>query len=115
MAAALVQAIVTDPPQLIVIAIGPLRAIAIKVVETDPARVTEIGRKLAILGVAKMLAKGGRARQPRKLVRRRARKRASSQVRRRASGQASRSATPLFQMSNQAPRLTLKPIVAAKA
>src|SRR5262245_27220865 len=108
--------IVTGPPQLIVI--GPLRAIAMDpawVVEIDPARLIEIGRKLAISGVAKTVAKGRLARRPRKLVRRRARKRASSQVRRRASGRASRSATPLFRMSNQAPRLTLKPIVAAKA
>jgi hypothetical protein len=114
-----VPAIVTGPLQLIVIAIGPLRAIAINpawVVEIDPARVIEIGRKLAKRGVAKTPAKeGGRARRPRKLVRRRARKRASSQVRRRASGRASRSAIPLFQMSNQALRLTLKPIAAAKA
>jgi hypothetical protein len=83
--AALVPAIVTGPLQLIVIAIGPLRAIAINpawVVEIDPARVIEIGRKLAKRGVAKTLAKAGRARRPRKLVRRRVRKRASSQVRR---------------------------------
>ena len=63
--------------------------------------------------------KGGPARRARnrarRLVRRQARRRASSGVRRQASSRASRSATPLFQMSNRALRLALKPIAAAKA
>jgi hypothetical protein len=60
----------------------------------------------------------GRARrarnQPRKPVLRQARRRASSQVKR-ANGRASHSATALFHTSNQAPRLRLKPIAAARA
>ena len=103
-AAALAQVIVTGPPQAI--AIGP-------------AGVIEIGCKLATPGVAKTQAKGGPARRARnrarRLVRRQARRRASSGVRRQASSRASRSATPLFQMSNRALRLALKPIAAAKA
>jgi len=81
--------------------------------------VIEIGCKLATPGVAKTQAKGGPARRARnrarRLVRRQARRRASSGVRRQASSRASRSATPLFQMSNRALRLALKPIAAAKA
>jgi hypothetical protein len=46
----------------------------VQVIAIDPARVIEIGRKLATPGVAKTLVKGGRAKRPRKLVRRQARK-----------------------------------------
>jgi Protein of unknown function (DUF3300) len=97
------QVIVTGPRQ--VIAIDPAQ-----VVEIDPARVIETGRKLATLARARRVRN-----RPRKLVLKQARRRVSSQVRRRSSGRASRSATPLLQMSSQAPRLTLKPIVAARA
>jgi hypothetical protein len=95
---------VTGRLQATVIAL--LQAIA-----TVLAPVIEIGRKLAT--VAKMQAKE-RLGLP-SLLRKQVRSRAVKQVRKGASGRASRSATPLFQMSNQDPRLVLKPIAAAKA
>jgi Protein of unknown function (DUF3300) len=95
-AAALLQAIVSGLLPATAIALPPW---------------IEIGRKLATTAVAETQAKVRLARQ----VRKPARRRTASQARRQASGRASRSATPLFQMSNQAPRLRLKPIVAAKA
>jgi hypothetical protein len=98
--------IVTGRLQATVIAL--LQAIA-----TVLARVIEIGRKLATVAVAKMQAKG-RLGLP-SLLRKQVRSRAVKQVRKGASGRASRSATPRFQMSNQDPRLVLKPIAAAKA
>src|SRR5262249_62116064 len=103
-AAAWVQVIVSDP----------LQAIGIGVAE-----VIEIGPKPEIAAVAETQAKEGPARRAsrlaRRLARRRARRRAGSPLRRRASGRANRSVTPLFQMSNQVPRLAPKPTVAAKA
>jgi len=77
---------VTDPQQ--VIAIGP-------------ARLIEIGRKLATAVIVETQAKGERAKRAsnRARRRRRARRRTESQVRKRANARTSRSATPLFQLN----------------